>query len=1044
MTVLKRSLFILFLLGSLGPIFGQKTAYFTDADRFYKRGIDFYDRGIYPQAKSEFEKAINQLEPINEPQADLLLTKSHLYAAKCAVRLDHPDGEKQVLDFARDLDPDPIAAEAILEIGNFYFDNADYHKAVQLLSKIDLSTLSNTQRTEIEFKYGYSLFVRKQFKEALVAFSNIRNAQGEYYTASNYYYGMCLFFDGAYDHASRAFLKVSDDPRYGPYIPYYITQIYFAQEKYDDVIDYGKEKAKNRAYKQLPELNQLVGQAYFEKGDFISAEPYLAYYAKNGRKQRPEDFYQLAFVQYKSGKYEEAAENFEQLGQSDTPIGQSAMYLLGDCRINLADKSSARNAFKVASKMDYDKEIQTEAHYNYAKLSYDLNFDREAANALKNIAADSPYYRDAQTMLGELFINTNDYAKAIVTLEGMPNKTQELRITLQKVLYRRGVQLLQGGNAAKAKLHFEKSLKDPIDSRTKALSYYWLGDLAHRQRNYPESIAKLNTFLELAKIETRLPDEASMHTASYTQGYNYLRKNELDRALGFFKSTVGGIRKETAFIDNKVINQEILGDATLRAGDCLFKKNKYSEALKFYEDAINYRYKGFTYAIYQKAMIEGLKGNPANKIIELEKIVNQYPKSEYADQALLGIAATYLNVGKSDLAANSLNKLVRDYPTSELQNSALLKLGLIAYNEGNRPKAIDYYKRIFASNPEAKDAQSALAALEEIYVDDMGRPEEYFSFLETIPGYDIKEDEKESINFKTAEVQYENGEYEKAADLFSQYLRKYPNSKNAMVAHFHRAESFTIVKKYNKALLDYEWIIQKGTSKYYGKSLRNAALIAYNDSEDFEKAYNYYSLLETVSDDEGDRFEAQLGALRSAYRANKTSAVKSLANAVANNPQASQEHKSAAHFYLGKTAYDVKDFAQAKTSFEKVTTLTRGESAAESRYWIAYIYYLERDLAQAEELCIASNKLSSNYPYWVAKSIILLADVYAERGNYLNAQISLETLIENYDDDQELVNEAKTKLIALQNKTATSNRIINPDQVDESELEVVNEDNRNN
>jgi len=1044
MTFRKSSVLTLALIFIFGAAFSQKTAYFTDGDRHYKRGMDFYERAIYPQAKREFEKAIQQLEPANEPQADLLITKAKLQVAKCAVRMNYPDGEKMVLDFARKLDPDPTAGEAILEIGNYYFDNGDYHKAIDLLAKINLSNLNKAQRTEIEFKYGYSLFVRKKFKEALGAFSNIKDEPSEYYNSANYYYGMCLFFDGNYDQAARAFQKVGQDPRYGPYIPYYITQIYFAQGKYDDVIDFAKEKAQNRSYKKRAEMNQLVGQSYFEQGEFKSAEPYLEYYAEHGRNQRPEDFYQLAFVQYKSGKYEEAAKNFEQLGQSESAIGQSAMYSLGDCRIKLGDKSAARNAFKVASKLDFDKDIKMESTYNYAKLSYDLNFDREAVTALQAFPPDSPYYRESQEMLGELFLNTRDYGKAIETLEKMPNKTPKLKETYQLVLYNRAVQLMKGGNAATAKKYFQKSLEAPIDLRSKALATYWLGDLAHRAKDYQTSKIKLENFLAQAKTLNRLPDEASIHTANYTMGYNYIRLNDFPAALGYFQSTVSGIKKDAAFIDNQIVNQQILGDATMRAGDCLFKRNKYRQAIRFYDDAINYKYKGFTYAIYQKAMIQGLEGKPTNKIVELEKITTQYPNSEYADQALLAMGTTYLELGKPDLASKALKKLVNNYRSSPLQNGALLQLGLIAYNEGNQAKAIDYYKRIFANNPEPKDAQSALTALEEIYVDDMGRPDDYFSFLETIPGYDIKDDEKESINFKTAEIQYENGNYEKATELYTSYLRKYPNSKNAMMAHYHRAESYTIVKAYNKALLDYEWIIKKGQSKYFAKALRNGALIAYNDSQDFQKAYTYYSQLEGIAEDEGDRFEAQLGALRSAYRAGNTSAVKSLAQTVTQNTKATQEHRAAAYFYLAKVAFDVKDFANAKNAFEQVTRLTRNEAAAESRYYTAYIYYLERDLAQAEEICLASNKLSSNYPYWVAKSIILLADVYAERGNYLNAQLSLETLIENYDDDEELVNEAKTKLVALQNKTATSSRIISPDRPDESELEIENEEQQNN
>ena len=68
-------------------------------------------------------------------------------------------------------------------------------------------------------------------------------------------------------------------------------------------------------------------------------------------------------------------------------------------------------------------------------------------------------------------------------------------------------------------------------------------------------------------------------------------------------------------VDDKFVKSQLLGDAVLRAGDCNFKQNKYDEALKFYDDAIKSKYNGYVYALYQKAIIEGLKGNVEDNII---------------------------------------------------------------------------------------------------------------------------------------------------------------------------------------------------------------------------------------------------------------------------------------------------------------------------------------------------------------------------------------------------------------------------------------------
>ena len=81
------------------------------------------------------------------------------------------------------------------------------------------------------------------------------------------------------------------------------------------------------------------------------------------------------------------------------------------------------------------------------------------------------------------------------------------------------------------------------------------------------------------------------------------------------------------------MKKQVLADATLRAGDALFKENNYNSAIKYYDEAINKKYSGYVYALYQKAIIEGLRGNPTDQILALERLTEQYPKSEFSTRA---------------------------------------------------------------------------------------------------------------------------------------------------------------------------------------------------------------------------------------------------------------------------------------------------------------------------------------------------------------------------------------------------------------------------
>lgn len=994
-----------------------ETKVYTEANLAYKKGMEYYEKGLFAQARKEFERAYTQVKPMNEPEYRLLGSQAGLYYAKSAVRIGLADGEKLVLDFIRDYSPDPVANQAMLEMGNYYFNQQDYDKANSFYTMLDPGDLTSGQRQELKFKEGYGYFVKKQFPKAKVSFKQIKDVQGEFYNSANYYYGMTAFFEANYDEAIKSFQRVATSDQYKNFVPYYICQIFFAQNEFDRLISYGKEALTKGSTRNVREINQLIGQAYFEKQDYTNAVKFLESAADGASGLRDEDYYQLGYAQYKTSAFKKAIANFEQLNKANNKLGQSAMYSLGDCYIKNGQKSQARNAFAAASKMTFDSTMQDDALFNYAKLSYELKYDREAINALQQIDAQSKYYSQSQELLSQVFLNTRDFEQALSILENLPNKTPKIKETYQKVSYYRGVQLMKDGDPNSAKRFFNKSLENPVDPAFKAQATYWLGEIAYVNNEYDESIKQMGKFLTMEKTLRNLPDETSEYTANYTQGYNYIKQKNYNSALGYFQESVAGIKRDASSIGSDYIKNQVLADATLRTGDCLFKRNRYDDALKFYDEAITRKYPNYVYAYYQKAIIKGLTGGTVDKIIALEKIVKDYPNSEFTDDALLQLGITYQEINQLDKSVQPLKKLVNDFKgKSELVNQALLRLGLISYNQGNQQAAINYYKQVFSNNPESGEAKDAMQSLEEIYVEDLGKPDEYFAFLETIPGYDVDALAKDSINFKAAEAQFENGNYDRAIDGYSTYISKFPNGANNVAAHFNRGESYSVKQNYTEALKDYEFVAAKGSGKYYLKALSKAALICYNYSKDFQKSYDYFVSVEKAATTDDMRFDAQLGAMRSAYRINKTDAVFDYADKVANNSKANKEQLAVANFYLGKIAFDRKDYDKALASFNQVSRLSDNEQTAEARYLIAYIYYLNRDLDTALKMCENLTKQSSDYRYWMAKSVILQADIYAEKGDLFNAKAALEAVIDNFNEDQEILATAKLKLKQLEAK----------------------------
>lgn len=972
----------------------QQTTVFTEANLSYKRGVDFFDQGLYGLAQKEFQAAMTTLRPVNEPEWRDLKTSAELYNARCAVRLDQPEAEKVALDFLRDQAPSPVASQAALEMGDYYFGKKAYDKA---LVYYDMAPASGPLRDELRFKMGYSYFVTKKFAQAKSIFAGIKeNTRSNYYEDANYYYGCCSFYEKRYDDAQKAFQRCENSQKYKAVIPYYICQIMFAKKQYDQLITYGEPKAKNKDVRNQAEIAMLVGQAYFEKGDFKSAQKYMEYAANNGVNFRPADFYQLGYSQYQNGFFKNAIDNFEQLDKQDSLLGQNGLYHLGDCYLRQRNKGAARNAFGQASSMNFDPSVKEDALINYAKLSWELKYDRDALSALQRFQPQSPYYNDAQALMGEIFLNTRDYDRAVATLEGVKNRSPRLNEIYQKVCYLRGLQLYQNNQKDEARRFFNKSMEQPIDRRLVTLCSFWNGVLSNESGDYKGSINQISAFLGQAKNYSDLPDESSAFMGQYIQGYNYLKQENHKDALPFFKQCVDGIKKNQSRINSEQITQGVLGDAILRAGDCHFKRNQYGDALGYYNEAVGRKYDGFEYAIYQKAMIKGLQKQPEDKIAGMEDLINKFPSSQFVDDALYQMGVTYISLNKSTQALAAFRRVVENYRgRSPLINPSLLKLGLISYNDGNNSAAINYYKQVFANNPENEEAKEALSALETIYKE-MNRPDEYFAFLETVPGYKVTTAARDSVTYQTAEYQYNRAQYAQAIEGFTAYLTKYPNGREALAATYYRGDSYGATGRYPEAMKDLNAVVAKGPSRYFSKAAEKAAIIAYTTLKDYGQAFEMSRKWEESAATSKGKFDAQVLAMESAYRTNNSVATQEYANKVLSSGSASGDQLARGNFYLAKIAYDRNDYARAFPTFKKVTENTQSEIMAEAYHYMCQILYRQKQYTQAEEQISDANQASAGYDDWIARNIILLSDVYADQGDKNSALAALEGVLENY------------------------------------------------
>lgn len=997
----------------------QETSIYSEVNVHYKEGLRLFQEGVYGGARKEFTMVINDQRLGFEPEYQTLKTNAEYYAAISGLRLQQEDAELQVKEFIKKYRPDPIAEKANLEVANFYFEQKNYDKALSFYTLLDNRGLSSEVLSEVRFKQGYAYFSKKDFKQAAASFKQVSDLKTEYYFPSNYYLGMSQYFSSQYDDAIKSFQLAAKSKKYADLIPYYVTQIYFSQGKYDQLLAYSKTYLTgNQKIDRVNLIRRMVGHAYFIKKDFPNALLYLEEFEKTNTNLEEADYYALGYSNYFTGKYNKAIPYFTTLSGQQSQIGQNSNYYLADCYLRSGDKLSARTAFYNVSKLQYQENIREEALFNYGKLSSELGFDREGLTTLNSFTSASKYYQEAQDIVADILNRTKDYDQAIRIIENIKNPSNRMKEAYQLMAYNRGLQLIQADRPAEAKVLLQKSIEPSFDGNIQLSAMYWQADIAHRQQDYNNSIEWAGKFIAQANASKALNDPNLIPMAYYLQGYNYLKKGDFNSAGEQFKLAIDRL--------NKKANSEqtaLLPDAILRYADCSFKKNKYDEAINSYNQVVKNKYAGYDYALYQTAILQGLKGNAKEKIRMLDDLAKKLPTSKYADESLYELGVTYVEQSQMREADAIMRKMIKDYPSSNIYNRGLIQLGLISYNLENKNEALRYYKEVFKRNPSPAESQEALTAIQEIYVDDLGQADEYIRFVESIPGYNTTNFSRDSLNYSVAARYFEDGQYERSVTALSDYLQKFPNGTNTITALFKRGEAYTLLKKYDQALGDYEAVIKKGRNDFYDKSLFKAATLAYNHTQDFTKAFKYYAELTKSNVDDATLFEAQLGAMRSAYRTGLNQEVLLYGEKVANNPQSNNDQKSTSNFYLGKIAYDLKDYQKANTYLNTVINLSDNIQTAEARYLVANILFILRQTDAAEKSVRAAIQQNSGHAYWVAKCMLLLSDIFVEKNDLFNARAVLEAVIEKYKEDPDITRNAQDKLAAVVKKQQNSNKL---------------------
>ena len=986
---MKRILIPLCLVVGSHMASGQRSYQFDAPNRLFVEGKELF-------SLKNYSGCIDKLEAYKQHSTDAdLIQEADYMLVYSAYEQGRPNAVELLKDYLDVYPASRHADEVNFLIGSAHFGQGEYQKAIFWFNESNIDMLSPEQQEAYSFRLAYSLLQIGDMEKARGYFARIEQIGTKYREASTYYVAYIDYATGKYNNALVEFTRLKDLPDYKERSLYYITQIYFIQNKYEKVISEGKELlASYPDSENNSEVYRIMGNAYYHLGNEDQAINMLSKYVSSTDSPLRGDLYILGVCYYNKGNYSSAVNALGRTVRENDALSQNAYLYLGQSYLKLKDKNNARMAFEAAATSSFDKQVKEAAMYNYALLIHETAFTGfgESVTIFEDFLNDFPnskYADKVNDYLVEVYLTTKNYQAALNSIDKIKHPSTKILEAKQDILFQLGTQAFTNMELDKAVDLFSRAISlgaYNLESRNDA--YFWRGESYYRQGEYNKAISDYRTYLN----NTRQRNTDMYALAHYNLGYSYFKLKEYGEALNRFRQYV-----------NLESNQQTpaYADAYNRIGDCLFHNRQFAMAEENYTRAAQLQPSAGDYSVYQKGFLLGLQKDYKGKISVMDRLIREFPESQYVDDALFEKGRSYVLLDNNQAAAASFEQLMRDFPQSSLARKAGVQLGLIYFNDNQPEKAADAYKSVISNYPGSEEAKVALQDLKSVYIElnDINSFAAYANSLGGNVRFEVSE--QDSLTYLAAEKLFMRGDNEGARRSLTNYLQTFPQGAFSSNANFYLASIAFAKKDLEEAKRLFSLVLESGDTKFREESWARKAEIEYLD-KDYAAAMESFKHLQAVAENPENKEAAKLGLMRCAELIGQPQEALLAANDLLKEPKLSPEIMSEARYVRAKAYISLKQENKALADLKEISKDTRTIHGAEAKYLLAQLYYDNKDDKNAETVLMNFIENGTPHQYWLARGFILLADIYIRQGDDFQARQYLTSLQNNYKGDDEI------------------------------------------
>lgn len=985
------------------PLMGmaQQTEPLTDSRRLFDDGKELFLRRDYAAAQQTLSRFVQQ-----KPQASLADEAAYMIACT-SYELKSPDCIKQLEGYLEQYPDSRYANRVQSLIASAYFFQEKYPEAIACFKGCQFDLLADSERDACTLRMGTAYLKMGNLQEAAVWFSILKEVSSEYHIDAVYHLAYIDYVQKQYDKALQGFREAGESSKYAALSPYYIADIHLVRGNYRQARQIASTylEAYPRQEKAI-EMKRICGEACYGLKQYAAAIDYLsAYRSETEEHAERNSLYKLGMSFFYTGVYSEAAAALGEVTTVQDALTQNAYLHMGLAYLQLKERNRARMAFEQASAMNYDRDIKEQAFYNYALCIHETSYSPFAESVtvferFLNEFPNSVYTEKVNDYLIEVYMNTRSYMAALNSIAKISRPGNRILEAKQKLLFRLGTQAFAQAAFENAIEYFSQSLQlGRYNQQTQADAYYWRGESKYRLEQYGAAASDYRQYLEFA------PDRRSTEygLALYNLGYTAFKQKQYDKALTWFtRCAESGIRLEN----------DVVADVYNRMGDCNFYARRFDAADAQYAQASGYSMSLSDYSLFQQSIIKGLQREYGKKIELLNRLITGFPESQYLDDVLYEQGRAFVQLEDNDNAVKRYSLLVQRYPESPLSRRAANEIGLLYYQNDKYNEAIAAYKKVISTYPGSEEARLAQRDLKSIYID-LNRVDDYMAFVSTIPGganFDVNE--RDSLTYVAAERVYMRGNITEAKNSFVRYLQSFPQGAFSVDAHYYLGLIDYNEKNYTGAVSHLDKVVGYPDNKFSGEAMAMCADIAYREKE-YEKSLGLYKRMADRAVSQEERVTARTGAMRSAWMVKDCQEIISVASGLIAESKLAPELANEAHYYRAKALLAEGQNKEAAGDLAVLAKDTRNVYGAEAKYLLAQLYFDNGETGKAEKEVLDYIEVSTPHAYWLARSFVLLSDVYMKLGRNLDAKQYLLSLQQNYQADDDIAEMIETRLAKL-------------------------------